>query len=384
MEKTNQKNKQQVVSINLRTYAMVAVLILVAALFGVLTKGTFFTPRNLSNLFRAMSITAVIGIGMVMIMVSGNIDLSVGAIVALCGGIAAILQVWYHWPTWAVVIVSLILGAVLGCWSGYWVAFQKLPAFIVTLGSQLAFRGTYLVISQGITITPISTSFANISQSYLPPALGIVVGIVGGTAMTAMFLMNRRSRKKYGFQNGPVLGLVVKIALTWILIGAFVLTLNQFKGIPTPVMIVIVLAVIFIFITTRTRFGRRIYAIGGNQEAARLSGINVRTYTMVLYIIMGFLSAISGIMLTARLDGATAAAGTAYETDVISAVVIGGTSMAGGKGTIAGALIGALIIASLDNGMSLLNITYYYQNIVKGLVLILAIWLDVATRSKKS
>ena len=149
-------------------------------------------------------------------------------------------------------------------------------------------------------------------------------------------------------------------------------------------MIVIVLAVIFIFITTRTRFGRRIYAIGGNQEAARLSGINVRTYTMVLYIVMGFLSAISGIMLTARLDGATAAAGTAYETDVISAVVIGGTSMAGGKGTIAGALIGALIIASLDNGMSLLNITYYYQNIVKGLVLIFAIWLDVATRSKKS
>lgn len=202
--------------------------------------------------------------------------------------------------------------------------------------------------------------------------------------MTAMFWLNRKSRKRYGFQNSTSGVFVGKILLTWVVLGAFVFSMNRFNGVPAPVMILIVLAVIFVFITTRTRFGRRIYAIGGNQEAARLSGIDVRAYMMVLYVVMGVMAAISGIMLTSRLDGATASAGTAYETDVISAVVIGGTSMAGGKGTIMGALIGALVIAALENGMSLLNITYYYQSIVKGLVLIFAVLLDVSTQSKKS
>lgn len=370
--------------IDLRMYTMVAVLILVSVLFGILTEGTFFTARNLSNLFRAMSITAVIALGMVMIMVSGNIDLSVGAIVALCGGLAAILQVWHGFSTVAAVLVALCLGAALGAWSGYWTAYRKLPSFIVTLGSQLAFRGTYLVISQGITVTPIQPSFSTISQSYLPMTAGIVLGVLGALALSMTLVLKRRSRKRYGFQIGHPAVLMAKIILICALVAAFVTAMNRFKGIPTPVMILIVLAVIFVFITTRTRFGRRIYAIGGNQDAARLSGINVRAYTLVLFIIMGFLSAISGVMLTSRLDGATAAAGTAYETDVISAVVIGGTSMAGGKGTITGALIGALVIAALDNGMSLLNITYYYQSIVKGLVLIFAVLLDVSTRSKKS
>lgn len=384
MESIKQKTKHWLVKIDLRAYIMIAVLIAVAVVFEILTDGIFFTPRNLSNLFRSMSITAVIGIGMVMIMVSGNIDLSVGMVVALCGGTAAILQVWHGWPTWLVVLVALVLGAVLGCWSGYWVAYRGLPAFIVTLGSQLIFKGIYLVLSQGITITPIDYSFAMISQSYLPPVFGIVVGLIGGIAMTVMYLMNRRSRKRYGFQNSSVSFLAAKIALTWIVIGAFVFSMNQFKGIPTPVMILLVLTIVFVFVTNRTRFGRRIYAIGGNREAARLSGIDIRAYMMILYIIQGVLAAISGIMLTSRMDGATASAGTAYETDVISAVVIGGTSMAGGKGTIVGALIGALIIASLENGMSLLNITYYYQYIVKGLVLVFAILVDVLTNSKKA
>lgn len=381
MEKS--KTKSFLAKADLRTYTMVILLVLVAVLFGILTKGTFFTPRNLSNLFRAMSITAVIALGMVMIMVSGNIDLSVGAIVALCGGLAAIFQVWYNWATAPAVAVVVVLGAVLGIWSGFWVAYMGLPAFIVTLGSQLIFRGTYLVISQGITVTPIQPSFSMISQSYIPPVVGIIFGVLGAIALSISYIMKRQSRKRYGFDNGPIYGLILKIVVTWAIIAVFVLRLNQFKGVPTPVMILIVLAVIVMFITTKTSFGRKIYAIGGNREAAELSGINSKKYILILYIVMGFLSAISGVMLTSRLDGGTAAAGTAYETDVISAVVIGGTSMAGGKGTVAGALIGALIIASLDNGMSLLNITYYYQNIVKGLVLILAIFLDVRTRSKK-
>lgn len=384
MESIRLKARRWLVKSDLRQYVMIAVLVVVAVMFELSTDGIFFAPRNLSNLFRSMSITAVIAIGMVMIMISGNIDLSVGMEVALCGGIAAILQVWYGWPTWLVVIVALALGAVLGSWSGFWVAYRKLPAFIVTLGAQLIFKGIYLVITRGITITPVQNSFAQISQSYLPPTVGIVIAVISGAVMTVIYLLNRRSRKRYGFQNSAVGFLFAKILVTWLIIAAFIISMNKFKGVPTPVMIVLALTVVFVFVTKKTRFGRRIYAIGGSREAARLSGINVRAYVMVLYIIMGSLSALSGVMLTSRMDGATASAGTAYETDVISAVVIGGTSMAGGKGTVVGALIGSLIIASLDNGMSLLNLTYYYQYIVKGLVLILAIFLDVVTSSKRS
>jgi D-xylose transport system permease protein len=246
----------------------------------------------------------------------------------------------------------------------------------------MIFRGLYLVIGQGITITPIKSDFSAISQSYLPGfanyifALLIIIGIV-------IFNIRKRvSRTKYGFSNEKIVLAIIKILVECALVVLFVAMMIRFRGIPTPVLILFTLLLVFIFIAEKTGFGRRVYAIGGNVEAAKLSGINVRRHVMILFIISGVLSAISGIMLTSRLSSAVAAAGMAYEMDVISACVVGGTSLSGGKGTIFGALIGALIIASLDNGMSLLNVTYYYQSIVKGLVLITAVWFDVATQRK--
>jgi D-xylose transport system permease protein len=368
--------------INLRTYTMIFALIIIAIMFQLLTRGIFLSPRNLSNLFRAMAITGVLSMGMVLLIVSSNFDLSVGSALALTGGIAAVLQVWYGISTPIAIIAALFTGILIGLWQGFWVAYRGVPSFIVTLGNMLAFRGLYLVITQGITITPIKSDFMAISQSYLPGPVNYIftLFVIGG--IVVFNARKRISRTKYGFSNERMVLTIIKIIVESALVGLFVYMMIRFRGIPTPVIILLTLLLVFIFIAEKTRFGRRVYAIGGNVEAAKLSGINVSRHVLILFVISGVLSAISGIMLTSRLASAVAAAGTSYEMDVISACVIGGTSLAGGKGTIFGAIIGALIIASLDNGMSLLNVTYYYQNIVKGLVLIVAVWFDVATQKK--
>jgi len=367
-------------NVNLRTYTMVFALIVIAVFFQFMTKGLFFAPRNLSNLFRAMSITGVITMGMVLLIVSGNFDLAVGSIVAITGGIAAILNVWYGVDTIIAIMAALACGVAIGVWQGFWVAYKKVPSFIVTLGNMMILRGLYLVMTEGITITPLQKSFSGISQSYISSTASYILWGLSVAGIAYGIYSKRAARSKSGFKNEPGYLSVVKAVGGIALASAFVLVMNLFRGIPIPVIILIALVMVFIFISQKTRFGRRVYAIGGNTEAARLSGINVNRYLLVLYIITGLLSAVCGILLTSRLDGAVAAAGQAYEMDVISACVIGGTSLSGGKGTIVGAIIGALIIASLDNGMSLLNVTYYYQNIVKGLVLILAVWSDVAAK----
>jgi D-xylose transport system permease protein len=369
-------------NINLRTYTMIIALIVIAIMFQLLTRGIFFSPRNLSNLFRAMSITGVLTMGMVLLIVSCNFDLAVGSALALTGGIAAVLQVWFGMNTPLVILAAVGAGILIGLWQGFWVAYRGVPSFIVTLGNMMALRGLYLVITQGITITPLHADFSAISQSYLPGATNYIFAIIVAGGIVFYNLRKRASRAKYGFSNEKVSITIIKILAEFALVGLFIYMMIKFKGIPTPVIVLIILLLVFIFIAQKTRFGRRVYAIGGNVEAARLSGINVSRHILILYVISGILSAISGIMLTSRLDSAVAAAGTSYEMDVISACVIGGTSLVGGKGTVFGAIIGTLIIASLDNGMSLLNVTYYYQNIVKGLVLIIAVWFDVATQKK--
>jgi D-xylose transport system permease protein len=379
---TLQKKNKLSLNINLRTYTMIFALIIIAIMFQFLTRGIFFSPRNLSNLFRAMSITGVLTMGMVLLIVSGNFDLAVGSSLALTGGIAAVLQVWFKFSTPAAILIAVLTGIMIGLWQGFWVAYRGVPSFIVTLGNMMGLRGLYLVITQGITVTPIRNDFMAISQSYLPGSANYVFTFLVICGIVIFNIRKRVSRAKHGFSNEKIIFSALKILAESAIVGLFVMMMIRFRGIPTPVIILIALLLIFIFISDKTRFGRRVYAIGGNLEAAKLSGINVSLHILILYIISGILSAVSGVMLTSRLASAVAAAGTAYEMDVISACVIGGTSLAGGKGTIFGAIIGTLIIASLDNGMSLLNVTYYYQSIVKGLVLIVAVWFDVATQKK--
>jgi D-xylose transport system permease protein len=370
--------------VNLRSYTMLFALAIIAIFFQISTDGTVLNPRNFSILFRQMSITGILTIGMLLLIVSGNFDLSVGSAAALTGGIAAVMQVWYGVSTPVAILLAVLVGVLIGVWQGFWVAYQKVPSFIVTLGGLIMFRGIYLVITDGVTITPLHKNFTVLAQGFVPPALGMILAVISAALFTVAVIRGRASKKKYGIKTDTLTVMIVKIVLGWGLILGVVWWMNRYLGIPMPVIIMLVLALIFTFIAIKTEFGRKLYAIGGNLEAARFSGISIETSIMRMFILMGVLSAITGVLLTARLDGATASAGTNFELDAIAACVIGGASLTGGVGSIFFALVGALVMASLDNGMSLMNTSSYFQFIVKGLVLIVAVWFDVWTsrRSK--
>ncbi len=382
--RTNNSLRNYLKNVDLRTYTMIFILVAVVIFFqSIVPDGLFLGSRNLSNLFRQLSITAVITMGMMMLIVSGNFDLAVGSTVALVGGLVAIAQVNYGLSTPIVIALAFVAGAIIGAWQGFWVAYRKVPSFIVTLGDMLLLRGAYLAITKGVTINPMNEDFAAIMTTYLPKTMGIAIGALAVVAIAFVFYSQRESQKKYNLRQDKFWKVILKTLLGWTLVALFVYKMNTYEGIPLSVFILMVVALIFQFITTKTRFARRVYAIGGNPEAAKLAGIDVRKHVALLYVISGLLCALSAILLTSRLDAAVAAAGNGYEMDSIPACVVGGTSLSGGKGTIMGVIVGALLIACLANGMSLLNINDYFQRIVKGLVLILAVWFDVANQTKK-
>ncbi|NDI34622.1 sugar ABC transporter permease [Chengkuizengella sediminis] len=378
------KQKIQWIKFDLRAYTMIAALVLIWILFTFLSGGSFIEPRNLSNLFNQMSVTSVLAVGMVLIIVAGHIDLSVGSLVGLTGGVAAILNSTYDWNAVVVFIVTIAFGALIGLWQGWWVAYRAVPAFIVTLGGMLIFRGLLLGISNSQTISGLSDGFKLVGTGYVPAGWGLLIGILAIGVFALLLVMKRVSRKKFGFDIEPMVLSLFKIVLVSIIVLTFVLAMNSYKGIPIPIFVVIFLAVIFTFIAKNTVYGRQIYAIGGNPEAARLSGINIKRRTVMLFVLGNTLAAIAGILLTARVGSATVNAGNMYELDAIAAAVIGGTSLLGGAGTISGAIIGALVMASLDNGMSLMSVETFWQYIVKGGILILAVWMDIYSRQRKN
>lgn len=369
-------------SIDLRAFIIVFALIAIWGILGVVTKGTFLSSRNLSLLFRQMSTIAVIAVGMVLVIVAGHIDLSVGSIVAFCGAVSAIMQSKMGMGTVWAIIVPILIGVLFAAWNGYWAAYQKVPPFIVTLASMLLFRGFTLIITGGSTISSMNPSFKYIGDGYLSPRVGIALGVAG---MAAYILLQARKRHEKTARNLSVDSrtvFILKLAGITVGVGAFITVMNSYEGIPVPVILFIIVTLIISFIATRTRFGRRLYAIGGNPEAARLSGINVKWESLKIYLVLGALSALSGLILTSRLDAATPSAGNQFEFDAISAAIIGGTSFMGGEGTVFGALIGSLIMASLNNGMSILNMPTASQYILKGLVLMIAVWVDIKARLK--
>ena len=375
-----QENRGLSFKFDLQAYTLIIALVLIAVIFGFFTGGEFLSSRNISNLFTQMSVIAVLAIGMTLIIVAGHIDLSVGSLVGLTGGIAAILQVWYDWNTFLVVIAAVVVGAIFGLWQGWWVAYRAVPAFIVTLGGMLIFRGILIGLSKGQTVAPMNDSFKQIGNSYFPYIPGYVLALVSIGLLIFWTIRNRAKRNSMGLLL-PVqwvdYGKVSAYAF-FILLATYML--NRYYGIPTPILIVVLLAGIFMFISTKTSFGRYVYAIGGNPEAAALSGINIKRNTLWVFILMGGLAGVAGVLLTSRLNAATVSAGNMYELDAIAACVIGGTSLMGGKGKIVGALIGALIMASIDNGMSMMNIETFWQYIVKGLILIVAVWIDISSK----
>lgn len=368
----------------IRKFTMLIALVAIWLIFTGLTQGIFITPRNLSNLFIQTATVAIITIGMTLVIVTRNIDLSVGSIAAFAGAVAAFLQVKMGMPVGLAIGSTLVVGLLIGAWHGFWIAYQLVPSFIVTLASMMIFRGAVLGVTNGATIAPLADAFKAIGQKYMSPHLTAILGILAIAGFIFFDVRGRMRRKKYGFPVPKFWLALLKIVLVCIAIAAFFMILVSNRGVPYAVLLVMLLALAFNFIAQHTVFGRQLYAIGGNPDAATLSGVNIKKRVMWLYVIFGALTAMGGLVLTARLNAATTSAGQGLELDVIAAAVIGGTSLMGGEGTILGSVIGALIMASLDNGMSLMNTNVTYQFIIKGMILLLAVWVDIATRNKVS
>jgi D-xylose transport system permease protein len=365
-------------------YKILALLVAIAviwAFFSWKTDGGFTSARNISNLMRQMSVTGILACGMVFVIIAGEIDLSVGSLLGLLGGTAAVLDVTHHLPLPLSIAAVLAGGLLLGFINGYLTAYAGIPSFIVGLGGMLAYRGILLGITGGETIAPVSAQFEQLGQAYLPPVYGDALGVVLFLLAAVLAWRQRAAQARHKLPVPPVWRSAGRVVLIGAVLAGFVSTLNGYEGIPLPVLLLLVLLGVFSYIARQTVFGRRIYAVGSNMEATRLSGINVRAVKLWIFGLMGLMCALAGLINTARLAAGSPSAGTSGELDVIAACFIGGTSMRGGAGTVQGALVGALAMASLDNGMSMLDVDTYWQMIVKGAILTLAVWLDVATRT---
>jgi D-xylose transport system permease protein len=367
-------------------YKILALLIAVAviwAFFSWKTEGGFTSPRNLSNLMRQMAITGILACGMVFVIIAGEIDLSIGSLLGLLGGMAAVADVTHGMPLGLVVVLVLATGMLLGFLNGYLTAYVGIPSFIVGLGGMLAYRGMLLGVTGGSTIAPVSGDMQVLGQGYLPVSAGLALGVVLFALSIVLSWRQRATLARNKLAVPSAWRDVLRVALIGAVLAGFVTTLNSYQGIPLPVLMLLVLLGIFSYMARQTVFGRRIYAVGSNMEATRLSGINVRAVKLWIFGLMGLMCALAGLVNTARLAAGSPSAGTSAELDVIAACFIGGTSMRGGVGTVHGALVGALVMASLDNGMSMLDVETYWQMIVKGLILTLAVWVDVATRANR-
>jgi D-xylose transport system permease protein len=369
-------------SINLQVFVMLAAIVVIMLFFTFTTEGAYLSARNISNLLRQTAITGILAVGMVFVIVSAEIDLSVGSMMGLLGGAAAIFDVWLGWPLPLTIVVTLLAGLLLGAWNGWWVAYRKVPSFIVTLAGMLAFRGILIGITNGTTVAPTSGAMSQIGQSYLPNGLGFGIGAVGLMLFVAWQWWRRSRRAQLGLPVATAGGDVTRQSILALLVLGAIYLLNDYRGVPTPVLILTALMLAGIFMATRTAFGRRIYAIGGNIDAARLSGVNVERTKLAVFAINGLMVAIAGLILSSRLGAGSPSAGNIAELDAIAACVIGGTSLAGGIGSVAGAVMGAFIMASLDNGMSMLDVPTFWQYIVKGAILLLAVWMDSATKRR--
>lgn len=379
MEKQSANKKK--IQFNVRTYTMIAALFILWIIFSFTTDWAFITPRNLSNLMRQMAIVGIMGIGMVLVIVTGGIDLSAGSVMGFISCIAAALQVWAAWGTAATIIVVLLAGLLIGLLTGVLIAYTGVPAFIITLGGQLIFRGAVLAVTQGTTVAPLEKSFLEIGQANIDPTLGYILAAIAVVALLIKEFSAIKAKRKYGLEVSVPMSIVRWIIYSVVII-AVIIVVNLYKGLPTPVLLMLILVIIFSFITEKTTFGRKVYALGGNMDAAKYSGIDVKKNITVVYLLNGLLDAIAGIVLAARLNAGTPQAGINLELDAIASAVIGGTSMTGGSGKPAGAILGALIMATIDNGMSMMNLDAFWQYIVKGLILVVAVWFDVRTRSR--
>lgn len=351
-------------------------------LFLALKNDAFFTPRNLNNVALQVTIIGIVAVGMTMVILIAGIDLSVGSVVGLAAiGVAWLMQ--HGFDVWLAVLLTLVGGLALGLWNGFWISRYKIPSFIITLGMMTIARGLALSIADASSIPVTNQSFAVIGGEYFPKWLSLAVLGAAWVLFVYRAINDVRQRRKYGLELHPVdTGMTLVAGTVGIGLAAWVF--GSYRGLPVPVAIFAVVAVVGAFALRDLRFGRRLYAMGGNEEAARLSGIDTRRTSLAVFAIISLLAAVAGIILASRLNGASPNLGTMLELDVIAAVVIGGTSLMGGIGTIGGSVIGVFLIGVLENGMSLEDVNEFYRLIVKGLIIIVAVWFDVVSKRKKA
>lgn len=379
---------------NIQTYMITIALVLIWVVFAIATQGGYVSPQNISNLFRQMSVTSLMAAGMVLIIVTGGIDLSVGRLAGFVSVVVAFFQanrwntVFPDQPAVAAlmsVLIGLAVGIAWGVAQGYIIAYLRVPAFIVTLGSMFILQGLVLLQTEGKTIPANQPVFSEIGQGYLPDVLGWILTAAVIIILFLTMFRGRSNKQKYGFPLPSLSMDIMKTLLYSALMVVYVAVVNSYKvapGIPYPVLLLAIVAVIMTYVSNNTRFGRYAYAIGGNREAARLSGINIRRSIFLIFVLMGFLSGVAGIVLAAYVGYGTIGAGSGYELDVIASAILGGTSTMGGIGTIPGAMIGGLIMASLSTGLQMLNAPPAATYVIKGVVLVLAVLLDVYFKKK--
>ncbi len=379
---------------NIQTYTITLALVAIWIFFAIQTEGGYISPQNISNLFRQMSVTSLMAAGMVLIIVTGGIDLSVGRLAGFVSVVVAFFQA-SRWntafpdqPATAAllsVLIGLAVGIGWGVAQGYIIAYLRVPAFIVTLGSMFILQGLVLLQTEGKTIPANQPVFSEIGQGYLPDMLGWILTAVVIVVLFLSMFRGRSNKQKYGFPLPSLTMDITKTIFYSALMVIYVAVVNSYKvapGIPYPVLLLALVAVVMTYVSNNTRFGRYAYAIGGNREAARLSGINIRRSIFLIFVLMGFLSGVAGIVLASYVGYGTIGAGAGYELDVIASAILGGTSTLGGIGTIPGAMIGGLIMASLSTGLQMLNAPPATTYVIKGVVLVLAVLLDVYLKKK--
>ncbi|MGV0820728.1 multiple monosaccharide ABC transporter permease [Martelella sp. AMO21009] len=374
----------------MRDYGILLALIVIIAFFQIVTDGVLMRPVNITNLFLQNSYVIIMALGMLMIIVAGHIDLSVGSIVGFIGALAAVMIVHWQVPVVVAFFACIFAGMLIGAWQGYWVAYWRIPSFIVTLAGMLIFRGLSLWILNGQSVGPFPGSFQLLSTGFVPDLFGVgrpnmtalVAGIIAAAAIVYLAWRSRARNVAYGIEDEPLsffLGRNIIVAGVLVFVAW---KLASFRGLPNVLISMAILTVIYTFITESTTFGRRVYAIGGNEKAAALSGINTKRLNFIVFVNMGMLAALAGLVFAARLNIATPKAGNGFELDVIAAVFIGGASMSGGVGKIVGAVVGAFIMGIMNNGMSIMGIGIDYQQVIKGLVLLAAVVFDVYNKNK--
>ena len=370
----------------LKKYTMVIVLVFVVIMFSVNTKGVMLLPQNVNNLVAQNAYVFILATGMLFcILTGGNIDLSVGSVVCFVAAVGGKMMVLNSMNPYLTMIVMLLVGIAIGAWQGFWIAYVRIPPFIVTLAGMLAFRGLSNVVLEGQTLAPMPDAYLALFNNYIPDFLGggegfnrtcFVVGIIVCIVYVALVMKNRADRAKKGYSVESFGGVAVKMVLICAVVLAFMFRLAQYKGIPNSLLWVAVIIAIYTYIASKTTTGRYFYAVGGNEKATKLSGIDTNKVYFIAYVNMGLLAGLAGLLCAARVGSVNGSTGTSFEMDAIGSCFIGGASAYGGSGTVGGVVIGALLLGVINMGMSIMGIGDSWQYVVKGVVILLAVFLD--------